>query len=129
MRGAKPTRTSVWGGLPPVVSVGHQVWRFVFIEGLSEGKLSLFGRTINQQTEIELEPDQSFGQARDTVLHELQHAIYGNTILHSHSSVKVRAAVADEEGTIRTLTPWLLMLLRDNPGLVEWLMKEENGDD
>lgn len=109
----------VWGGLPPAVKVGPGVWSFQFVEGLKHGDDEAFGTTHSLKCEIFLEVNQCYGQARDTVLHELQHAIYSNTIISDDNNQ------LDEEATIRTTTPWLLMLLKDNPELVAWLTKDE----
>lgn len=123
----------VWGGLPRRVKVGHGWWTFQFeqdLEAVRDGRTRLlYGETDTAKTEIVLNLGQSFAQARDTVMHELMHAISSNTLLGCHSNRKINAAISDDEGIARMYTPFLLMLIQDNPELIEWLRKEEGEDD
>lgn len=110
------TQRKTWGGLPPTVKIGGQLWRFGFTADAGENAEWIFGETLTLSTTIMLEVAQSFSQARDTVLHEIQHAILSNVPpITEH----------EDEVIIRILTPWLLMVVRDNPQLVDWLMLEE----
>lgn len=112
----------VWGGLPPRLKVGPHWWKVSFVEDLvdSTGSRMLFGEIDNIACVVNLSPSQSFDQARDTVLHELLHAAFTNTICFARKKTR-----PDEEGVIRSVTPFLLDVLRDNPELVQWLQKEE----
>ena len=79
--------------------------------------LDLLGETDNTNTEIMLKRDQSAACRRDTLLHEVMHAVvflsgYGHDLKH-----------ADEERLVRTITPWILAVLRDNPELVDFLLE------
>lgn len=81
--------------------------------GLSSG---LFGRTTITTEEIWIRPDTSLNQQADTLLHEVMHACY-NT-----AGVALDGYDDQEEGHIATLTPWLLLAMRDNPDLVSYLL-------
>lgn len=54
---------------------------------------------------------------RVTVLHELIH--------HCAERGKASVSRADEERMIGSIDGWLLLALRENPELVEWLMEED----
>lgn len=96
---------------PGRIKLGGQTW--TVITRAFDGDLNLYGRTRARQALIQLDPDQSATQARDTMLHELLHACVSNTPLNLSDE--------DEERVVRGITPWLLAALRDNPRLVAYL--------
>lgn len=69
------------------------------------------------------EPACSFHAERDTLMHEAMHAIFNMTGLDSIFSD------VDAEDYVSRLTPAILTLLRDNPGLVEYLTEKEADHD
>lgn len=75
------------------------------------------GLSKHQPCEIWLNPDQSASQMQDTLLHEALHALYACSNL---AGLEEPA----EENVVGHLTPWLLMLLRANPALTEYLLAE-----
>lgn len=83
-------------------------------EGAAQGN-ALSGCTDVPACEIWLAPGQAPTQMRDTVLHEVMHAIWSVTGLSSEHTDGF------EEALIQRLTPALLELLRRNPALVKWL--------
>lgn len=101
--------------LPPVVCIGHADY---YVR--EKKKADLLGETDNINTEFIIKKQQGPACKRDTVLHEVLHAIafmsgYCNELEH-----------ATEERMVRALTPWILGVLRDNPKLVDYLLA---GDD
>lgn len=114
----------IWVGLPKRIKVGAAWWSIVFEEGLeSDDRRGLYGQAREQQSEIALNPDQSYSQARDTVLHEVLHCIRTNTLVGKTAAVE--SWVDLDEAIALQYTPFLLMVIQDNPGLIEWLQKEE----
>jgi hypothetical protein len=81
-------------------------------------RLDLLGETLNHDTRIHIKADQSPPCKRDTVLHEVLHAI---VFLSGYSH---DMTTEGEEALVRTLTPWLLAALRDNPDLVTYLLDD-----
>lgn len=98
-------------GLPEYVKLGGQTWQLRRTS--IESDLNLFGRTKVRHSLIEIDNDQSPGQERDTVLHELLHAIA--------SVIQVFADPGEEERAVSAISPWLLSLVRDNPELIAYL--------
>lgn len=73
-------------------------------------------------SEIFIDPAISIGQKRDTLLHEIQHALYkmvGHYGDHSQSKISIEAAV-------RELTPLLLDTLQRNPDLRAFLFDDDS---
>ena len=71
------------------------------------------GRMHGAQQRILVTTDQGFHQERDTVLHEIVHAI---AELTGHEV---------KEGAIAGLSSALLAVLRGNPELVWWLLEKQ----
>lgn len=102
--------------LPPkAIRIGPHVYTF---ENLTED--GLLGRTQHTKQVIQIKSDQGVTSKRDTVLHEVIHAIC------DIAGMGYLIGVDDEgeERIIRLLTPWLLGLLRDNPRLVAYLLEK-----
>ena len=72
----------VWVGLPKRVKIGANWWTVTFVDNMTghDGR-GMFGEMRDQSSELVFNPDQSFGQARDTVVHEIVHAIRTNTLI------------------------------------------------
>lgn len=84
------------------------------LERCREQGEDLLGFCDTKQLKIHVDPAQADGMARETLLHEILHAVADATGLADGWG-------DDEESTIRRLSPALLQVLRDNPGLVEFL--------
>lgn len=117
----------VWVGLPKRIKVGANWWTISFEENLADNRSQgLYGQVREQESEIALNPNQSYSQARDTVLHEVMHAIKTHTLIGHPEAVE---SWSDLDETIAlSYTPYLLMVIQDNPGLIDWLQKEEDND-
>lgn len=101
--------------LPPTVQVGPLELSLVYEE--LDGTL---GELRGAELELAVDPEQADDQLADTVLHELLHAVIGQTSLWSEGGPLTDPAV--EEVVVAALTPWLLGIVRDNPDLVAFLV-------
>lgn len=79
-----------------------------------EAGLRLSGLTRHSSLEILVDPDLASTEERETVLHEVLHALFSLT----------RMSGEDEEETISRLSPVLLDLLRRNPRLIAYLVEK-----
>lgn len=82
------------------------------------------GETDNDEKRILINTNYSTQVIRDTLLHEIQHAIYNDTFVFEPGT-KMDAEVM-EERVIRVLTPGLMQVMWDNPILVEFLFRGKN---
>jgi len=80
-----------------------------------ESDSDLYGITTHGHLEIVLHPDVADTVLRETLLHEVLHAVLYVTGTSDRLSDKA------EEHLIRSLSPALFALLRDNPDLVQYL--------
>lgn len=77
------------------------------------------GRFLNSVLRIELRDDRPKMFMRETLLHEILHAV----ICLSGTRAVLDLETEDEEKLITLLTPALLCVLRDNPDVVRFLTK------
>lgn len=80
-----------------------------------ESNVDLYGITTHGILEIVLQPDVADTVLRETLLHEVLHAVLFNTGISDRMTDKA------EEHLVRALSPALFSLLRDNPDLVQYL--------
>lgn len=80
-----------------------------------ESDTDLYGITTHGHLEIVLQPDVADMVLRETLLHEILHAVLFNTGLSDRMTDKA------EEHMVRALSPALFSLLRENPDLVRYL--------
>lgn len=79
---------------------------------------NLFGSCDHPSLKIVVDPEQAAGQARESLLHETLHALVTLTGLGDEWGER------KEEAFCRRFSPALLGLLRDNRGLVDYLLEE-----
>lgn len=82
------------------------------------------GETDNDEKRILINTNYSLQVIRDTLLHEIQHAIYHDTFAFDQGG-KIDPET-HEERAIRLLTPGLMQVMQDNPELVEFLFRGKN---
>lgn len=99
---------------PDRLRVGPHVWRVRRRALDADGEL--YGRTEEQRLLITIAPGRAPSQERDTLLHELLHALWSHCALDQDDD--------EQERIVRSLAPWLLAALRDNPQLVAFLLAE-----
>lgn len=79
-------------------------------------KDDLFGYCDHRHLTIHIDPDQADDYKRETVLHEVLHAVVSLTNLSEEWGVE------KEERMVARVAPLLLGVLRDNPKLVAYLV-------
>jgi hypothetical protein len=110
----KPPKSINIGGYVYSVTVDEALANVV---ALDNGEGRVLGATRYRHQSIVLDPDQHPQQLRDTLLHEVLHALNDTAYALGDPRTPI------EEETILRLTPPLLTLLRDNPKLVEFLVE------
>lgn len=101
---------------PALLKISHHDWR------VRPGRVKApegefwYGVTRRKKTRIDFDDTVSPSQQRDTLLHEVLHAILTDS--------PFRLSNDDEERAIRAVTPGLLAALRDNPDLVKFLLED-----
>ena len=81
-----------------------------------ESNTELYGITTHGTLEIDLQPEVADLVLRETLLHEVLHAVLYTTGIADRLSDK------NEEHLVRALSPALFSLLRDNHDLVQYLI-------
>lgn len=99
--------------LPEDVRLGPYSFTVGFEKALNRS--SLLGETHGSDLNILLNPSQHPMVLRETVVHELLHACFAvSSLTHALSD-------EEEERIVAILSPWLLMLLRDNADMLAWV--------
>lgn len=94
--------------LPMSIKVGPYDYQVEYVDSFPDGR---WGETEHHTLTIRLAIDQAAGQERDTVLHELLHAVWSSMDIGKPKS---------EEKVVHRLSTGLLAVLRDNPDLVRY---------
>lgn len=111
---------------PKRVKVGHRLFKIEFDQKIAEVGRGL-GFTASDNDFILLAEVQGKSALRDTVLHELLHAIWCQTpIIQDYPDDGEDSA---GEKIISAITPYLVSVLRDNPDLVAFLLQEDRIDE
>ncbi len=103
---------------PRYISIGPYRYRIKLVRELGEPE-ELDGVTDTAGSKLLIREDLSPSRMRETVLHEILHAVWDVCNLSK----------AYEEKTIMSLSPILLDVLQRNEELVEWLTEGEQDDD
>ena len=102
--------------LPKRVKFGPTNWDLVVKQDIEP-----LGRTQGDLTLIQVRTiGQSPAGFRDTVLHEMLHAVFASAAMTFTFGISDE----DEERMVRSLTPWLLGFIRDNPKVVAFLQEK-----
>ena len=103
---------------PSKIKVGSSVYSCEIVDEFprSEDYDGHYGMTNVVTERILVSANQSEGQLKDTVLHEALHAIINRS--------GWRPSDNDEEKLVATISPWLLLVLQDNPKLVAYLTEK-----
>lgn len=104
---------------PSSVRILGQTWKVLYVEDepLRLGSDSAFGRTFLGKQTILVDVEQAESQKRDTLLHEIHHAIL--LMLGRHHDP------GDGESVVATISPVMLDVLRSNPSLVAFLLADD----
>ena len=110
--------------MPTKIKVGSQTWQVM--EKTRKSDLSLsedsFGYTLPRENLIILDSSMSESRKRQTLLHEILHAIkfsFGSPV----TPKKTDEPEIWEHYYIAMYEEGLLLVLRDNPGLLAYLLK------
>jgi hypothetical protein len=108
---------------PKRINVGPFVYDVTFDRATMDARVreestALIGHHDGAVLTIDIDPDQAVGQARDTLLHELLHAIADVTGLSEAWGDR-------EEEFVGRLSPAILDTLRRNPKLVRYLIADD----
>lgn len=100
---------------PKMVRVGPRYLKLRKEKGLSF-KADVTGVAGVDMQKIYIDADLGKEAEQDTVLHELLHAVWNQTTLEKAFTAE------QEEMVLHSISPWILMLLKDNPELVDYLI-------
>lgn len=75
---------------------------------------------------MRLIPNRRESQYQEVLLHEAQHAVWSVAGLNPDDGWDKCAAEDVEERAIYHSTPWLLMLMRDNPHFMQYILKVDD---
>lgn len=102
---------------PKRIVIGNHVFKVKFRDGVStpEGA-DAYGVTNHRDTTMTISRRNAPSQIRDTVFHEVLHAVINDGPAGLDHET--------EEQLIRAVTPALLGVLRNNPQLLEFLLEE-----
>jgi hypothetical protein len=112
--------------MPKKVYIGTQVWSIVQRSRTSDGMLSdeSFGYTLNKENVIVIDSQITPSRKKQTLVHELLHAI---RFTFNNPSVPKKTEDVEvwEHYFIGAYEEGLLLLLRDNPALLDYLLEKE----
>lgn len=101
--------------LPNVVKVGKEFYSLDEVDFIAQG---IVGDTDTKMHTIRLLKGQKPGDMRDTLLHELLHVAANQSGKDYESKKRL------EEDFVQRMTPRLLLILRENPKLMEFLTSQ-----
>jgi hypothetical protein len=106
-------------GCPSSVVVGPHTYTIVIDADEAQRERVTHANVDCVYTRIVVNPAQSATQLRDSVVHELLHAIMHNTGLTGYDDAPLDDSLA--ERVARALSPAVYDLLQRNSALVDWL--------
>jgi len=105
--------------LPNVIHIGPVTYDVKLVR-----KLDVLGETDCDNSEITiLRTGQSRSSKRVTLLHEILHAVIGESAVRPDGHHKL--PYVQEEALVSALAPWLTAVLRDNPAVVAYLTADQ----
>lgn len=112
--------------LPKRVIIGTQVWAVVEHTSKEDGMLyeDNYGYTLERRNMIVIDKDASDSRKRQVLLHEILHAIRFTFFTGNKMAPKLNFEDT-EHYFIGMYEETLLMVLKDNPGLVAYLLEKE----
>ena len=104
------------GDLPERVTVGHYIAEIVVVSLESD-----YGNAHDRPCRIQLDGAQTYYQAAETLLHEIMHFVYWTTGARHLPGEQDMDAI--EEFMVTRISSTLAVLMRDDPAVVQWVMK------
>jgi hypothetical protein len=112
--------------MPKKIQIGTQTWSIVQRSRTSDGMLSdeSFGYTLNKENIIVIDSQIAISRKKQTLMHEILHAI---RFTFNNPSVPKKTEEVEvwEHYFIAAYEEGLLLVLRDNPALLEYLLEKE----
>lgn len=108
------------------IKIGPFIYKIRWVKRLSDGDRELHGDTDNDDKVIRLNTVYNEQLIKDTLLHEIQHAIYNDT--YAFDVGEGSDPEVAEERVIRIFTPKFMQVMLDNPGLVDYLFKRDDNE-
>lgn len=96
------------------MQVGPYLFSIEYRDEVSDSEPDLFGLTIPRDQRIIVSTRQTDQSERDTVLHEVLHALFYASGLYRE--------VDNEERVVAAVSTWLLMVLRENQAFAKFLL-------
>jgi Zn-dependent peptidase ImmA (M78 family) len=124
------TKTIKYPKMPTKVDIGTQTWTIVERSPDLDDALSstAFGYTLTRSSTIIIDSSLTPSRKRQTLLHELLHAIrysMGNITVPVSSDDETKATDAWEHYFISIYEEGLLLTIRNNPAILEYLLSKE----
>lgn len=124
------TKAVKYPKMPTKVKIGTQNWTVIERSSNMDDALSssAYGYTLTRSSTIILDVDAPPSRKRQTLLHELLHAIrysMGNTTIPSPNDDESKTTDAWEHYFIGIYEEGVLAILRDNPQVTAYLLSEE----
>ena len=112
--------------LPKQVRIGTQVWKIVQRSRTNDGMLGEdnFGYTLNKENVIVIDSQIAPSRKKQTLMHEILHAIrftFGNP----NTPKKTEDIDVWEHFFIASYEEGLLLVIRDNPNVLAYLLEKE----
>lgn len=116
--------------MPTKIQIGTQDWTIIERSSNIDDALSssAYGYTLDRSSTIVIDADATPSRKRQTLLHELLHAIrfsMGNPTTPSTNDDEVKATEAWEHYFIGIYEEGLLLTLRSNPDILDYLLSKE----
>jgi hypothetical protein len=103
------------------------MYKVRWVKRLSDGDdKDMHGYTDNDDKVIKINTSYTEQSVKDTLLHEIQHAIFHDTYAFDVGDNGDPEVL--EERVIRIFTPRLLQVMLDNPDLVDYLFKRDENE-
>ena len=116
--------------MPNTVQIGTQRWSIIERSSNVDDALSssAYGYTLDRSSTIVIDADATPSRKRQTLLHELFHAIrfsMGNPSTPGSSDDESKTTEAWEHYFIGIYEEGLLLTIRNNPDILEYLLSKE----
>lgn len=116
--------------MPASVQIGTQDWTIIERSANVDDALSssAYGYTLDRSSTIIIDADAPPSRKRQTLLHELFHAIrfsMGNPTTPSSSDDELKTTESWEHYFIGIYEEGLLLTIRNNPAILEYLLSKE----
>lgn len=116
--------------MPTKIQIGTQTWTVIERSSQLDDSLSssAYGYTLDRSSVIVIDVDATPSRKRQTLLHELLHAIrfsMGSPITPTPNDDESKTTEAWEHYFIGIYEEGLLLTIRNNPELLQYLLSEE----